>query len=160
MGSNYASGTMYNDYDQTRVLRRRRRSLGHDLDGRGDQRRQLRAPLQGRQQHGRQPYGLRRRNHDPRHLPSAAETSIGVSGANVLQAHIGDRLHYHTQAAHKPCTSADKVYAAHDHDEPAGLSKPQIDMACWYTNAKPGPKAPCTTSAGTPPVWDNDSTYN
>ena len=40
------------------------------------------------------------------------------------------------------------------------MSKPQIDMAFWYVNAKPGPRQACTTTVGTPPVWDNDSTYN
>ena len=33
-------------------------------------------------------------------------------------------------------------------------------MAFWYVNAKPGPRQACTTTVGTPPVWDNDSTYN
>ena len=33
-------------------------------------------------------------------------------------------------------------------------------MVWWYTNAKPGPMQPCTTVVGTPPVWDNDTTYN
>ena len=58
------------------------------------------------------------------------------------------------------CTNANKVYAGTIDAVPAGLSKPSIDMAFWYTNAKPGPKQACTTSAGTPPVFDNDSTYN
>jgi hypothetical protein len=87
-------------------------------------------------------------------------TSIGVSGTNILQAHIGDYCTYHTQAAHKPCTAVDKVFAGTIDSAPAGLTKPSIDMAFWYTNAKPGPKQACTTVVGTPPVWDNDSTYN
>ena len=87
-------------------------------------------------------------------------TSIGASGANILQANIGDTCTFNTQAAHKPCTTTDKVYATTITTSPAGLSKPQIDMAFWYTNAKPGPKQACTTTVGTPPVWDNNSTYD
>ena len=87
-------------------------------------------------------------------------TSIGVSGTNVLQAHIAGDCTYHTQAAHTPCTATDKVYASTITTSPSGLSKPQIDMAFWYVNAKPGPRQACTTTVGTPPVWDNDSTYN
>jgi len=30
----------------------------------------------------------------------------------------------------------------------------------WYGVASPGPAHPCTTSSGTPPVFDNDSTWN
>lgn len=90
----------------------------------------------------------------------APTTSIGVSGGNILQAKIADTCTYWTQAANKPCTSTDKVYAGTIDSAPSGLSKPQIDMAFWYQNAKPGPKQPCTTTVGSPPVWDNDSTYN
>ena len=88
------------------------------------------------------------------------DTSIGLSGANILQAHIGDQCYFHTQAGHKPCTSTDKVYASTITTNPQGMEKPEIDMVWWYTNAKPGPKQACTTSTGTPPIWDNDSTYN
>jgi hypothetical protein len=88
------------------------------------------------------------------------DTSIGVPGTNVLQAHIGDTCTYGAQPAHKPCTAVDNVFASTITTSPSGLSKPQIDMAFWYTNAKPGPKQSCTTAVGTPPVFDNDSTYN
>jgi hypothetical protein len=87
-------------------------------------------------------------------------TSIGVSGTNVLEAHIGDTCKYDTQAAHKPCTAVDKVFASTIDSTPSGLSMPQVDLTFWYTNAKPGPKQACTTSTGTPPVFDNDGTYN
>jgi hypothetical protein len=87
-------------------------------------------------------------------------TSLGVSGTNLLQAHIAGDCTFDTQVAHTPCTAVDKVYATTITTIPGGLSKPQIDMAFWYTNAKPGPKQPCTTVVGTPPVWDNDTSYN
>lgn len=87
-------------------------------------------------------------------------TSIGVSGTNILQAHVFGTCKFDAQTAHTPCTSTDQVYASTIDSTPAGLSKPSIDMAFWYTNAKPGPKQACTTSVGTPPVFDNDSTYN
>lgn len=87
-------------------------------------------------------------------------TSIGVSGTNVLQAHVAGDCTFGGQAAHTPCTAVDKVYAGTITTSPSGLSKPQIDMAYWYTNAKPGPQQSCTTTVGTPPVFDNDSTSN
>jgi hypothetical protein len=87
-------------------------------------------------------------------------TSIGVSGTNILQAHVAGDCTFDTQVAHTPCSAADQVFASTIDTTPSGLSKPAVDMAFWYTNAKPGPKQACTTSTGTPPVWDNDSTYN
>ena len=50
-------------------------------------------------------------------------TSIGVSGTNVLQAHVADTCTYHTQAAHKPCTSTDKVYASTITTSPVGAEQ-------------------------------------
>jgi hypothetical protein len=35
---------------------------------------------------------------------------------------------------------------------------PVADFATWYTNSKPGPMHACTTTTGTPPVWDGDTT--
>jgi hypothetical protein len=87
-------------------------------------------------------------------------TSIGVAGTNVSQAHIFDRCTFDTQTSNKPCTTTDKVYATTIDNAPAGLNKPEIDMDFWYENARPGPKHPCTTVVGTPPVWDNNTTYD
>ena len=54
----------------------------------------------------------------------------------------------------------------------AGITAPAIcwdgtQAACtgpplngWYAVSSPGPTHPCTTSSGTPPVFDNDSTWN
>lgn len=86
--------------------------------------------------------------------------SIGVSGSPVLQARVVGTCKFDTLTAHSPCSATDQVYASTIDSAPAGLSKPQIDLAYWYTNAKPGPKQACTTTVGTPPVWDNDGTYN
>jgi hypothetical protein len=51
----------------------------------------------------------------------------------------------------------------------AGITAPQIcwgpgtctgdPTGGWYTQASPGPLHPCTTSAGTPPVFDNNTTW-
>jgi hypothetical protein len=86
-------------------------------------------------------------------------TSIGVSGTNVLQAHVAGDCKFDTQLAATPCSAADKVYATTITSSPGGLSKPQIDMGFWYTNAKPGPMQNCTTGSF-PGGFDNDSTYN
>jgi hypothetical protein len=35
-----------------------------------------------------------------------------------------------------------------------------VDFAYWYQNAAPGPKHGCDVSSGTPPVFDNNATYD
>ena len=89
------------------------------------------------------------------------DTSIGTGAQSVLQANVGGDCTYGSQPAHTPCTTVDKVYATTITTSPQGLSKPQIDMAYWYTNAKPGPKQNCNNAGGSfPGGFDNDSTYN
>jgi Tfp pilus assembly protein PilX len=89
----------------------------------------------------------------------APPTSIGASGANVAKVHVGGTCTYHTQSAHSPCSSVDKVYADEIGTTPEALSKPAIDMAYWYANARPGPLNNCTTGSF-PGGFDNDTTYN
>ena len=89
------------------------------------------------------------------------DTSIGTAAQSVQQANVGGDCTYGSQAAHTPCTTTDKVYATTITTTPQGLSKPQIDMAWWYDNAKPGPKFPCNNAGGSfPGGFDNDTTYN
>jgi hypothetical protein len=38
------------------------------------------------------------------------------------------------------------------------LAAPVADFANWYANAMPGPTQGCTTSSGTPPTFDNNTT--
>jgi hypothetical protein len=91
------------------------------------------------------------------------ETSIGIESPleNVNQVSVGGGCTYGTNPEHSPCSAADKVFATTITTSPQGLSKPQIDMAYWYDNAKPGPKYPCNNVGGSfPGGFDNDSTYN
>ena len=89
------------------------------------------------------------------------DTSIGTAVQNVEETNVGGDCTYWTQPAHTPCSTADKVYATSITTSPQGLSKPQIDMAWWYDNAKPGPKFPCNNAGGSfPGGFDNNTTYN
>jgi hypothetical protein len=62
--------------------------------------------------------------------------------------------------AHLPCLGApnflDHVWASILDSSPTTLAIPAVDWDNWYRNASPGPYYPCTTSSGTPPVFDND----
>lgn len=60
-----------------------------------------------------------------------------------------------------PCTgTTHRVYASGQNHTVPAVSKPTIDLAYWYTNAQPGPTHPCTSSTGTPPTFDNDTSMN
>ncbi len=84
--------------------------------------------------------------------------SIGVSGGNVLRAEIVGTCTYGT-AAPGSCGPSSGVYAGTITSTPPNLQKPQVDMAYWYQNAKPGPMHDCTTGSF-PGGFDNDTTYN
>jgi hypothetical protein len=86
--------------------------------------------------------------------------SIGLSGTPIAKADIAGTCKLNGAAAHTPCTSADSVFAGAITTTPTGLQKPTVDFNYWYNNAAPGPKHPCDTQTGTPPSFDNDSSYN
>jgi hypothetical protein len=87
------------------------------------------------------------------------DTSIGTVGTPVALVGVSGTCKYDTQTAHTPCSDVDKVYGTDINTTPAGLSKPQVDMAYWYENAMPGPKHNCTTGSF-PNTFDNDTVRN
>lgn len=89
----------------------------------------------------------------------APSTSIGLFGSPVKGAYIAGTCTYGGQAANTPCSDVDKVYATTVTQAPETLAKPQIDLAYWYTNAKPGPMNNCTVGSF-PGGFDNDTIYN
>ena len=59
-----------------------------------------------------------------------------------------------------PCGPAQRVYSeVPPDDQPAGLTKPPVDLAGWYQNAYPGPMHGCTTGSF-PGGFDNDTVMN
>jgi len=88
---------------------------------------------------------------------------IGTSGTPIADAQIGGTCTYNGQAAHNPCTSADKVYASTIENTPpddnTDLVMPHPDFEYWFLNAKPGPKHFCTNAGNnfSPKVFDNDN---
>jgi hypothetical protein len=90
---------------------------------------------------------------------ASPNASIGASGSSVSRAEVVDTCKYGSQAANTPCSPADRVFANTYTTTPPNLTKPTVDMAYWYQNAKPGPMHPCT-SGSFPGGFDNDSTWN
>jgi Tfp pilus assembly protein PilX len=90
-------------------------------------------------------------------LPPA--TSIGASGSPIYGAYVAGTCTFGGQSSHAPCSSVDQVYAGTISQQPETLAKPEIDLAHWYSNAKPGPMHNCTTGSF-PGGFDNDTTYN
>jgi Tfp pilus assembly protein PilX len=59
-----------------------------------------------------------------------------------------------------PCTAAGHQVNAttQNHTVPdPPVTKPPVDIAARYADAKPGPSHPCTSSTGVPPTFDNNS---
>jgi Tfp pilus assembly protein PilX len=84
---------------------------------------------------------------------------VGASGSNIAEAHIAGGCRLNGDPLHNPCSSADNVFANSVDSQTSGLTKPPVDLASWYQNARPGPMHGCTTGTF-PGGFDNDSTLN
>ena len=84
---------------------------------------------------------------------------IGTSGTPVNSVQVGGKCQYGSMPQHTPCSSSDGVYASTVGTSPPDLTKPSIDFAYWYANAKPGPMHNCT-SGSFPRGFDNNSVYD
>ncbi len=91
---------------------------------------------------------------------SSSSTTVGTSASPIPSLHIGGGCRLGGSGSFSiPCTSAQYVYTfAQDTTVPT-ITKPALALAFWYDNAKPGPKASCTSGAF-PGGFDNDSTLN
>jgi len=85
---------------------------------------------------------------------------IGTSGTPVQAADIGGTCNYNSLGAHTPCSSADQVWATTVNVGSPAMNKPTADFTDWYNNAAPGPKHGCDVQTGTPPIFDNNTTYD
>ena len=93
-------------------------------------------------------------------------TSIGRSGTNTAtEVHINGGCgstaltSTHTCKAY-PTTGYDSIYATRFDTAGNLVTPPTVDWSYWYTHASPGPTHPCTTSSGTYPTWDNNTSQD
>jgi len=114
------------------------------------------------------------------------QSSIGSKNATINSAHVGSYCQVQNSGTQvNPCKS-EPVQGNQPNTNiwvtgaPNNLTGPASDFAgvtapkiCWgpgscvgdpdggwYTVSSPGPLNPCTTSSGTPPTFDNDTTMN
>jgi hypothetical protein len=90
---------------------------------------------------------------------------VGTSGTRV-EAYVGGNCRYGGGSWGTPCTGnqdSRKIYSKIMPGNTVGVNnnaplvpEPAADFAEWYQNSIPGPSQSCTTSSGTPPVFDND----
>jgi Tfp pilus assembly protein PilX len=109
--------------------------------------------------------------------------NIGSNGARINSAHVGGYCQVqNTGGQVYPCRSestnpSTNIWVTGSPTDLTGVASDFVGIApptiCWgpgsctgdpvggwYTVASPGPKFPCTTTAGTPPTFDNDGTMN
>jgi hypothetical protein len=94
-------------------------------------------------------------------IQTANSASVGTLAAPVAELHVGGGCRYGGSGSFvTPCGSAQHVYATtQDTTVPSVPTKPTLELATWYANAKPGPSQPCTYGSF-PSGFDNDSTLN
>jgi hypothetical protein len=87
-------------------------------------------------------------------ITTTNSASIGSSGAPINQAIVAGGCNTHV-----PCRwngGGDPVWATTTGTVPPAIAPPTADFDYWYQNASPGPKHPCTTFSGVPPVFENE----
>jgi hypothetical protein len=102
-------------------------------------------------------------------LDLSNNAQIGSSGTRV-ETYVGGNCRYGGGSWATPCTGNQDSRRIYSKLMPGGavgvnntaplIPEPAADFDEWYTNSIPGPTQSCTTSSGTPPVFDNDTTRN
>ena len=92
------------------------------------------------------------------------EVQVGGSGGFFCKYAVGA---WTTTSTSPFCGDAQHVYSKNStssamtvNPTPENIAPPTVDWDGWYERAIPGPKTACTTSSGTPPVFDGDPTRN
>ena len=92
---------------------------------------------------------------------SEPQNAIGASNAKIDQVYVGGSCQYKNNAlVPAPCpfnTTQTNIWADALYPTSEFLRTPEPDWAKWYERASPGPRSGCTTSTGTPPVFDVDN---
>jgi uncharacterized protein YceK len=92
-----------------------------------------------------------------------SSSRVGSPSTPIGGAHIGAGCQYQSSTFHANCSNGngtDRVWSTPLDATVDPVSAPVPDWSYWYTNAAPGPSHACTSSSGTIPSWDNDTTRN
>jgi hypothetical protein len=87
-------------------------------------------------------------------------TNVGSGGSPLNEVHVKNGCSYKGGAFTSPCGPSQKVWATVSDATPPVLTIPTPDYASWYVNSAPGPTQGCSQQSGTPPVFDNDTSFN
>jgi hypothetical protein len=93
-------------------------------------------------------------------------SAVGSSGSPINEMHVGQGCNYLSSTLHSPCqqgaggSGKDNVWATLIDSVVPNVTAPVADWNGWYANAKPGPMQACTSSSGSVPQFDNNTTRN
>lgn len=102
-------------------------------------------------------------------LENNAFVGASTSMATRVETYVGGNCRYQkVSSTFHSCTGSQDAYnifsklsdgatVGVNHTAPL-VAPPAADFGTWYDNAIPGPTQSCTTIAGTPPTFDNNST--
>jgi len=95
-------------------------------------------------------------------IVTASSGQVGTSGTPLNQIHVGGGCGTDVTQATSTCsaTGPPKVFGTVLDSNFPSITLPTADYAGAYQAAIPGPMHPCTTTSGTPPVWDNDGSLD
>jgi hypothetical protein len=91
-----------------------------------------------------------------------SEVQVGGSAGQFCKYASGS---WTTASSNPFCGDLQHVYSRNSSNtamtvsaNPDSITPPAVDWVGWYSNAVPGPTQTCTTSSGTPPTFDNNTT--
>lgn len=89
-------------------------------------------------------------------LSLSSNTNVGTASTPLSGVRIAGGC-WKSDTWRATCGNPERVYPTSSTVVPF-IPKPVADFANWYQYSSPGPLNPCTTSTGTPPAWDNNTT--
>jgi putative Flp pilus-assembly TadE/G-like protein len=98
---------------------------------------------------------------DPIGIPTTVRiTAVGTAGPTGTGVTFAPALAAAYANGTDLMVPENQIYASVVDQTPIAFTKPTFDIAQAYLDAAPGPRHPCTTQSGTPPVFDVDTTLN
>jgi Tfp pilus assembly protein PilX len=100
-------------------------------------------------------------------LNNNASVGASTSMATRVEGYVGGNCQYGGGSWATPCSGnqdSRQIYSKMNgpsyvvgvNNSPTTIATPATDYPTWYENAIPGPSQSCTTSSGTPPVFDTN----
>ena len=90
-------------------------------------------------------------------ITTSNSATVGTPSSPLQTVHVRGGCRYGGVGPYiSPCSVSERVYALSFDSDPGAITKPPVNLARWYAEAKPGPSQNCT-SGSFPGGFDNNT---